>query len=297
MRTIPAFLLSLLILAPAARAQSVSPADFAAQLTLLRAAALLSVRAQKPGPSLTPAQAHAKIEADLVGSGVPASYADAVFADPRARIYPQIPGYFGGGSATAEIPYDQYQKYVLTASRISMGAQFVRDHRALLAQVEARTGVDGTLLTALAGVETLYGTNTGRFQVIDALDTIVQKVPRLSDWAAREAAAFLEMTYAQGLDAHAVLGSYAGAFGYVQFEPSSYQRFAVDFDGDGSKRLDQWPDALGSAAHYLVLAGYRTGAPFTPDSPIGRSLFAYNHSDNYVRGILDLRAAILQRLP
>jgi membrane-bound lytic murein transglycosylase B len=296
MRTIPAFLLPLLILAPTARAQSLSPADFAAQLTLIRAAALLSASAQKPGPSLTPAQAHAKIEADLAGTGVPRSYADAVFADPRTRVYPEIPGYFGG-AAQAELPYGQYKKYILTESRIAAGAQFVRDHRALLAQVEARTGVDGTLLTALSGVETLYGTNTGHYRVIDALDTIVQRVPRLSDWAAREAAAFLEMTYAQGLDAHAVLGSYAGAFGYVQFEPSSYRRFAVDFDGDGKIRLDQWPDALGSAAHYLVLAGYRTGAPFTPDSPIGRSLYAYNHSDNYVRGILDLRAAILKRLP
>ena len=97
-------------------------------------------------------------------------------------------------------------------------------------------------------------------------------------------------------DAHAWFGSYAGAFGLVQFMPSSANAFAVDFDGDGKRRLFEWPDALGSAANYLARNGYRAGEPFTPGSAIGRAVYAYNHSENYVRVVLELRAE-LKALP
>jgi membrane-bound lytic murein transglycosylase B len=195
------------------------------------------------------------------------------------------------------VPYEQYRRRFITEGNVAAGARFVRERRALLAAVAARYGVDGALLTALVAVETRYGTETGRYPVFDALDTIIQGVPSHADWAVREEAEFLKMTYSQGMDAHGVLGSYAGAFGFVQFEPSTFNLVAVDFDGDGVKRLDEWPDALASCANYLSRAGYDPAAPFTPDSPIGRALFAYNHSENYVRVILELRGEILKRLP
>lgn len=246
----------------------------------------------------TPAEALALIKAKLAGSGVPDSYADAVFADPRAKLYPDIPPKFGTPTAPVPpVPYDQYRKYFVTPSNLAAGVKFIQDHRALLQSIEARYRVDGALLVGLVCVETRYGTAAGKYQVIDALNTIVQKVPQRSDWAAREAAAFLKMTHAQGMDAHATLGSYAGAFGFVQFEPSTYDLVAVDFDGDGARRLDQWPDALASAANYLSRAGYRAGDPFTTGSSVGKSLRAYNHSDNYVQVILDLREEILKLNP
>lgn len=71
----------------------------------------------------------------------------------------------------------------------------------------------------------------------------------------------------------------------------------MDFDGDGRTRLDEWPDALGSAANYLVRHGYDASSAFEPGSAIGRSIYAYNHSENYVRAMLELRAEILKRLP
>jgi membrane-bound lytic murein transglycosylase B len=70
----------------------------------------------------------------------------------------------------------------------------------------------------------------------------------------------------------------------------------VDADGDGRRGLFGWADALGSAANYLVRHGYRTGEPFTPESAIGRAVYAYNHSENYVRVVLELRAE-LKALP
>lgn len=256
-------------------------------------AALGAVPAEK-----TPAEALALIKAKLAGSGVPDAYVDGVFADARARLYLDIPPKFGTPTnPVPPTPYDQYRKYFVTPGNLDAGARFIADHRALLKSIEAKYRVDGALLVGLVCVETRFGTATGKYQVFDALNTIVQKVPQRSDWAAREAAAFLKMTYAQGMDAHAVLGSYAGAFGFVQFEPSTYDGVAVDFDGDGARRLDQWPDALASAANYLARAGYKAGDPFVATSSVGRSLRAYNHSDNYVQVILDLREEILKLHP
>lgn len=298
MRPLAAVLLSV-VCASAARAQATED-SLRAELSLLRASAPLMIAGPRSaaGAPLTDAQARALVKAALAGSGVPDAYADAVFDDPRARLFPEIPGKFGTPTTPVPpTPYDQYRKWFITPANVAAGAAFVRDHRALLNAVEARYRVDGVLLTALVSIETRYGTSVGKYPVFDALNTTVRGVPRRSGWAAREAAAFLRMTYAQGMDAHAVLGSYAGAFGFVQFEPSTYHSTAVDFDGDGFKRLDQWPDALGSCANYLARSGYDPKAPYTPDSKIGRALYSYNHSDNYVRVILELRGEILKSLP
>ena len=284
----------------AAGAHAFSPEEFRFQIEAMRAAALPGIQAEKAAAEaeMTPARARALVKAKLAGSGVPDSYVDQVFDDPRTKLFPEIPGYFGGSHGpVTPAPYEQYRKQFITEARIEAGAQFVRDHRELLDAVTARYAVDGTLLTALVAIETRYGTAVGRYPVFDALNTIIQGVPRRSSWAVNEEAEFLKMTYKQSMDAHAVVGSYAGAFGYVQFEPSTYNKTAVDFDGDGQRRLDQWPDALGSCANYLSLSGYDAKAAFTPESPIGRSLFSYNHADNYVRVILELRGEIQKRLP
>ena len=285
----------------AAGARAFSPEEsIQFQIESMRAAVLPAIQAAKADARAeTPAaQAKALVKAKLAGSGVPDSYVDQVFADPRTKLFPEIPGYFDGHQGpVVPVPYENYRKLFITEGNVAAGAQFVRDHRALLDAVSARYKVDGTLLTALVAIETKYGTRAGTYPVFDALDTIIQGVPRRSEWAVNEEAEFLKMTYAQGMDAHAVLGSYAGAFGFVQFEPSTYNSTAVDFDGDGQRRLDQWPDALASCANYLSRSGYDAAAPFTPESKIGRSLFSYNHSSNYVRVILDLRGEIQKRLP
>jgi membrane-bound lytic murein transglycosylase B len=270
------------------------------EMESMRAALLPALQAARAAArDQTPAaQARILVKAKLAGSGVPDSYVDQVFDDPRAKLFPEIPGKFEGPHGpVAPVPYANYRKLFITEGNIAAGAQFVRDHRGLLDAVAARYKVDGTLLTALVAIETKYGTHVGTYPVFDALNTIIQGVPSRSKWAVNEEAEFLKMTYKQGMDAHAVLGSYAGAFGFVQFEPSTYNTIAVDFDGDGQRRLDQWPDALASCANYLARSGYDASAPFTPESRIGRSLFSYNHSNNYVRVILDLRGEILKRLP
>ncbi|OGS01228.1 MAG: hypothetical protein A2V88_02990 [Elusimicrobia bacterium RBG_16_66_12] len=283
----------LLLTAPAFAAE----AGFRSELDDLSSelAAALSAPVGGLPDAMTPEQARALVKKKLAGSGVPESYVDSVFDDPRTAVIDGISDRFGRPAES--LPYEQYRKFFLTEANIANGAKFGRDHRGLLSQVGARAGVDGTLLTALCGIETRYGASVGTFPVFSALYTIMLKVSKRADWAAREEAEVLKMGWKHTLDLHAIVGSYAGAFGFVQFMPSSFNAYAVDFDGDGRTRWDEWPDALGSAANYLIRHGYDSSAAFEPGSAIGRSIYAYNHSDNYVRAMLELRAEILKRLP
>lgn len=261
----------------------------------MRRAKAGSARAATPD-AMTPEEAKALIVSRAAALGVPEEWSRAALDDPRLRVIDEVARRFGGpGGSRPAASYESYRRYFLTEARVAAGAAFLAERRALLESVRARYGVDPALLTALVGVETFYGARTGSFPALSALFTATVKVKRRSSWAAREAAELLRAAREQSWDPHALEGSHAGAFGYVQFVPSSYRALAVDFDRSGTRDLHQWPDALGSAAAYLARGGYRDGAPFTPESPIGRSLRAYNRSDDYVRVILELREAVLRR--
>jgi membrane-bound lytic murein transglycosylase B/dienelactone hydrolase len=279
-----------------ARAQAFSEAGFFSTLQSgLAEAGRLSrtQRAVVEPDAKTPDEVRRGVDVRLNGR-VPAAVVDAFFADPRLRVIDGIADRFGKPGES--LPYDQYRKLFINPESLAKGASFLAAHRGDLSAVEARFGVDAYLLAAHAGVETRFGSYTGKMPIGAALWTIALKVPKRSDWAVRELAELLIFATSEGEDAHGWSGSYAGAFGLVQFMPSSANAFAVDFDGDGKRRLFEWPDALGSAANYLVRNGYRAGEPFTPGSAIGRAVYAYNHSENYVRVVLELRTE-LKALP
>ena len=90
-------------------------------------------------------------------------------------------------------------------------------------------------------MESFYGTYRGRIRVLDALATLGFRYPRRSEFFLAELEAFMLLTGEEHLDARSVKGSYAGAMGIAQFISSSYRRYAIDFDGDGSRRLDPVP--------------------------------------------------------
>lgn len=273
-------------------------AAFFSQLNLLDQSVRTDARtlAAPPAGDLTKEAALRMVLDDLAGA-LPEDYVRAAFDDPEAKIIPDIPGKFKPGKSGEEQTYDVYRKYFISPERVQKGVEFYLAHQALLASVESRTGVDAGILAALVGVETFYGTHTGTYPVFSALYTITRLVPNRSRWAGKELAEWLKICRSQNVPVHAGKGSYAGAFGYFQFMPSSYNRFAVDFDGDGRKKWDDWPDVLGSVGHYLAQAGWQPGGPLTKPAKNYYAIFAYNHSDNYVRVIVDLRAEILKRLP
>jgi membrane-bound lytic murein transglycosylase B len=125
-------------------------------------------------------------------------------------------------------------------------------------------------IVGIIGVETFYGRNVGSHRVIDALSTLAFEYPRRADYFSGELENFLVMARNERIDPLSPKGSYAGAMGLGQFMPSSFLKWAVDFDADGRKDLWEPADAIGSVASYFAAHGWQGGQPVaTPASAIG----------------------------
>jgi membrane-bound lytic murein transglycosylase B len=157
-------------------------------------------------------------------------------------------------------PWHEYRARNVDAAHINGGAAFWREHAATLARASRDYGVPEEIIVATIGVETLYGRNTGSFRVLDALITLAFQYPPRADLFRYQLEEYLLLARESGLDAIKTRGSYAGAIGIPQFLPSSYRRYAVDFDGDGRRDLmGTTADAIGSIANYYRAHGWRTG--------------------------------------
>lgn len=157
-------------------------------------------------------------------------------------------------------PWYEYRAIMLTPERIEQGVEFWRRNAEALRRAEVEYGVPPEIITAIVGVETRYGRNTGRHRVLDALVTLGFGYPKRAPFFRKELEQFLLMVREEGLDARSLNGSYAGAMGRPQFMPSSFRAYAIDFDGDG--RRDLWnsdTDTIGSIANYFVRNGWRRG--------------------------------------
>jgi membrane-bound lytic murein transglycosylase B len=152
--------------------------------------------------------------------------------------------------------------------RINAGAQFWNKYEGELTRAEITYGVPAEIIVAIIGVETIYGSNTGNFRVMDAITTLAFDYPDTPNRDARmqffrgELENTLLFARESHIDPFSLLGSYAGAIGLPQFMPSSIRQYAVDFDGDGKIDLRNSPvDAIGSVAHFLSVHGWRRDLP------------------------------------
>jgi len=214
---------------------------------------------------------------------MPIEQARALFVRDTAAKYQIDPAYIESVLVKAQIrdsivaamarpaeakPWRDYRPIFITQARIDGGRAFLAEHRAQLARVEAATGVPGEVIVAIVGVETSFGKNTGKYNVVDALYTLAFAYPRSGDPAKadrenRREAFFrgeLGQLFALGkeekIDISTLTGSYAGAMGWGQFMPSSYREFAVDGDGDGKRDLfTDLDDVFASVANYFVKKG------------------------------------------
>lgn len=146
--------------------------------------------------------------------------------------------------------------------RVTNGRAALSQHGATFSAVHSRYGVPGEIVCSIWGNETSYGTARGEHYVIQAMATLAA-AGRRADFFRRELVAALRILQAGDTTAQNMVGSWAGAMGHVQFMPTSFHAFAVDFTGDG--RRDIWnsiPDAMGSAANYLRRNGWTPGLPW-----------------------------------
>ncbi|MCW8930926.1 MAG: lytic murein transglycosylase B [Gammaproteobacteria bacterium] len=160
--------------------------------------------------------------------------------------------------------WHEYRKIFLTPKRINQGVKFWQDNSDIIEYAEKTYGVAPEIMVSIIGVETFYGRLQGSYRVMDALSTLAFKYPKRSKFFRGELKHFLIMSKEQKFDPLSRKGSYAGAMGMGQFIPSSFQSYAIDFDGDGEK--DIWSnnaDAIGSVAHYFKRHGWKKGQPVT----------------------------------
>lgn len=151
---------------------------------------------------------------------------------------------------------DQYLSRVISKDRVVIGRKKLIKNRILLDRIALRYGVQPRFLVALWGVETDFGRITGSFPVIDSLVTLIYD-GRRSSFFKKELIHALRILDEGHVSIDEMKGSWAGAMGQLQFMPSTFRGFAVDFNNDGRK--DIWKsheDAFASAANYLLQSGW-----------------------------------------
>jgi len=157
------------------------------------------------------------------------------------------------------ITLDRYFRTRITPRVVRMGRQHAMADRALLRRIQTAYGVSPSVLLAIWGMESHYGSFTGTYPVFQALATLAFQ-PRRADFFRGELFNALSIVSGGYIDAKTMTGSWAGAMGQPQFMPSSYLKHAVDFDNDGLR--DIWhseADTLASIASYLRDAGWEPG--------------------------------------
>lgn len=224
------------------------------------------------------------ILAALVAAAPVLAHADAAFlARPDVQRYidqevatgqfsrPELEAVFANVDAKPRIieimdrpatsrPWYQFRASFFNEKLLNDGVDFWKAHHDALARAEKQYGVEPEMVVAILGIETHYGRNTGSFRVVDALSTLGFDYPRRAEYFRNELTELLLLAHEERLDPLTFKGSYAGAMGWPQFMPSSFRKWAVDFDNSGHRDIWNNPDdAIGSVANYFHLHGWTHG--------------------------------------
>ena len=184
----------------------------------------------------------------------------------QARFQPLVTRYIMPTANGAAKNWAAYRARFVEPVRIGAGAAFWRSNEPWLRLAEERYGVAPEIVVGIVGVETIFGRHMGNFRVIDALATLAFDFPA----GRKDRSAFFQdelenwfvLCKSEDVDPLDWRGSYAGAIGMAQFMPSSFNRFAVDFDSDGHVDLRaNAADVIGSVANYLAEFGWKRDLP------------------------------------
>lgn len=155
------------------------------------------------------------------------------------------------------LTFDQYLARVVPTARVEQGRAKLKENRELLLEVSRKYGVQPRFIVAFWGIESDFGRLDGGFPVIQSLATLAHD-GRRAQFFRGELIRALRIVDQGHVAPDAMRGSWAGAMGHFQFMPSTFESFAVDYDGDG--RRDIWSnkkDAFASAANYLAKSGWK----------------------------------------
>lgn len=214
-------------------------------------------------PDLRP-QANAAFDRWLVGfrqralaQGISAQTLDAGLAN--AGYLPGVVSRDGNQIQTRRT-LEEYLSIATSDERLAKGRAALARHRGALQSIEARYGVDAEIVAAIWGMESQFGEKRGQIPVVSSTATLAFN-GRRGAFYERQLIAALRILQRGDTTPRNLVGSWAGAMGHTQFIPTSYQSFAVDFNGDGRRDIwsDDPTDALASTASYLARNGWRQG--------------------------------------
>lgn len=169
--------------------------------------------------------------------------------------------------------------------RMTRGSNMMKQYGSVLSRIEQTYGVPGEVLVAIWGLETDFGVNTGKFATIRSLATLAYDCRRSEQFRA-ELLDALRIVQRGDLAPADMKGAWAGELGQTQFMPSSWMKYAVDFDGNGKRDLlHNAPDVLASTANYLAGYGWQKGKDWQPGSPNFAVLQQWNKSEVYSKTV------------
>ena len=188
--------------------------------------------------------------------------------------------------------FEEFSGRMISRDRMTKGLRLLQTHAATLRKVEQQYGVPGPVIVAIWGLETDFGVSVGKKEVIRSVATLAYDCRR-TDMFQGHLMDALRIVDRGDLTPAEMRGDWAGDFGQTQFLPSSYYKYAVDFDGDGRRDLvHSIPDVLASTANYLKGYGWKAGQRWNEGDPNFEAIRGWNKAMVYAKTI----AAFAERL-
>lgn len=185
------------------------------------------------------------------------------------------------GQGVFKQSFEQFSGRMVSSYRLKMGANLLKKHAGTLSRIEDRYGVPPEILVAIWGLESDFGAAKGNLSTIRSVASLAFDCRRTDMFQAQLFDA-LRIVQHGDLSPNEMRGAWAGELGQTQFMPSSYVKYAVDFDGDGRADLLRSPaDVLASTANYLKGHGWQRGADWSPGAPNFEALRQWNKSTVY----------------
>ncbi len=155
--------------------------------------------------------------------------------------------------------YEDTKTYIskrTSNKKLKKGLDFYHDNTKLINIVEKKFEIEKELLLSLMGIETNFGTYVGKMDILSSLATLSYD-KRRSEFFSKELLTLLKLIDNDQINYKTLYGSWAGAFGFFQFMPSTIQNYAFDYNEDNYIDLKNSEDAYASAANYLNKIGWK----------------------------------------
>tara|TARA_B100000787_G_scaffold129580_1_gene98458 strand:- start:440 stop:1438 length:999 start_codon:yes stop_codon:yes gene_type:complete len=159
--------------------------------------------------------------------------------------------------------YEDTKTYIskrTSNQKLKQGAKLYRSNSDFIDLIDNKFSVERSLLLALMGIETNFGTYVGKMDILSSLATLSFD-DRRSEFFTKELITILQLVELQKIDHEILYGSWAGAFGYFQFMPSTIEQYAIDYDKNGIIELKSTKDSFASAANYINKIGWKKNQP------------------------------------